>query len=197
MAKEEERLENSSPESETERETPQEASGNGAESAGAADLLRQERDEALREKAQFKRLAQRAQADLINERNRFAKERAESEVRAVRRLAGRILDAVDQFDNALSENAREGVPQQWLDGIEAIRRNFESALASQGFERYESMGEAFDPRLHEAILRTPTSSAQPDTVIGVLRPGYMHNGEVFRPAQVQIAAPEEGTDENQ
>ncbi len=145
-------------------------------------------DEALREKEQFKRLAQRAQADLINYRQRAAVERSEAEQRAVRQLAFRIMDVTDQFEASLSENATAGVESKWLEGVDGIRRNLVSALASQGFEPFESHGEQFDPRRHEALFSTPTADVESGRIIKVLRIGYTQNGETVRPAQVEIAA---------
>ena len=145
-------------------------------------------EEALREKEQFKRLAQRAQADLINYRQRASAEQREAEQRALRRFAHRIMDVTDQFDAALSDKATAGVESKWLEGVDGIRRNLISALASQGFEPFESHGDHFDPRRHEALLSTPTADMETGKIIKVLRVGYTHNGDVVRPAQVEIAA---------
>ena len=145
-------------------------------------------EEALREKEQFKRLAQRAQADLINYRQRASAEQREAEQRALRRFAHRIMDVTDLFDAALSDKATAGVESKWLEGVDGIRRNLISALASQGFEPFESHGDHFDPRRHEALLSTPTADMETGKIIKVLRVGYTHNGDVVRPAQVEIAA---------
>ena len=155
-------------------------------------------EEALREKEQFKRLAQRAQADLVNYRKRAATERSEAEQRAVRQLAYRIMEVTDQFDAALSDEATAGVESKWLEGVDGIRRNLVSALASQGFEPFESHGEQFDPRRHEALFSTPTTGMETGQIIRVLRVGYVQNGEVVRPAQVEIAAaPADRADDNE
>ena len=153
-------------------------------------------EEALREKEQFKRLAQRAQADLINYRQRASAERQESEQRAIRRFANRIMDVTDLFDAALSDSATAGVESKWLEGVDGIRRNLISALASQGFEPFESHGDQFDPRRHEALLSTPTADMETGKIIKVLRVGYTHNENVVRPAQVEIAAPAVDQTEN-
>lgn len=163
--------------------SPAESSGDTKDEDSHAVL-----EEALREKEQFKRLAQRAQADLVNYRQRAAAERREAEERAVRQFAYRIMDVTDQFDAALSDNATAGVEAKWLEGVDGIRRNLVSALASQGFEPFESHGEQFDPRRHEALFSTPTADMESGQIIRVLRVGYMHGGEVVRPAQVEIAA---------
>ena len=166
------------------------ASDQQSEASGAAENENRDEilEEALREKEQFKRLAQRAQADLINYRQRASAEQQESEQRAIRRFANRIMDVTNLFDAALSDSATAGVESKWLEGVDGIRRNLDSALASQGFERFESQGEQFDPRRHEALISTPTADFKPGQVIKELRPGYMHNGDVVRPAQVEIAA---------
>ena len=154
-------------------------------------------EEALREKEQFKRLAQRAQADLVNYRQRAAAERSEAEQRAIRQLAYRVMDVADQFDAALSGDATAGVETKWLEGVDGIRRNLVSALASQGFEPFESLDERFDPRRHEALFSTPTADMETGQIIRVLRVGYTQHGEVVRPAQVEIAAAPAESAENE
>ena len=155
-----------------------------------------EMTEALREKDQFKRLAQRAQADIVNYRRRIEGEQESSRLRNQQRIVLRFADVIDQLDAALRSDTLDNADASWLEGITAIQKNFLNALMAEGFERFTSVGEAFDPRKHEALLSTATSEYEPDTVVTELRPGYMRNDEVVRPAQVQIStAPEEDGDE--
>jgi molecular chaperone GrpE len=152
--------------------------------------------EALREKEQFKRLAQRAQADLVNYRRRIEGEQESSRLRNQQRIVLRFADVIDQLDVALSSDTLDNADAGWLEGISAIQKNFVNALMAEGFERFTSVGETFDPRKHEALLSIATSEYEPDTVVTELRPGYMRNDEVVRPAQVQIStAPKEDGDE--
>jgi molecular chaperone GrpE len=152
--------------------------------------------EALREKDQFKRLAQRAQADMVNYRRRIEGEQESSRLRNQQRIVLRFADVIDQLDVALRSDTLDNADASWLEGITAIQKNFLNALMAEGFERFTSVGETFDPRKHEALLSTATSEYEPDTVVTELRPGYMRNDEVVRPAQVQIStAPEEDGDE--
>lgn len=149
--------------------------------------------EALREKDQFRALAQRAQADLVNYRRRIESEQDESRRRNQRRIVLRFADVIDQLSVALSEDNLKEADASWLEGIQAVHKNFVSALAAEGFERFECVGEDFDPRKHEALLSRPTPEYEPNTVITELRAGYMHDDEIVRPAQVEIAiAPPEG-----
>ena len=143
--------------------------------------------EALREKDQFKRLAQRTQADLVNYRRRIEAEQESALVRNQQRIVLRFVDAIDQLAIALKSNMLDEVDSGWLDGINAIHKKFLNALSFEGFERFDSLGEDFDPRKHEALLSSISAEYEPNTVIAELRPGYMHNDEVVRPAQVEIA----------
>lgn len=152
--------------------------------------------EVLREKDQFKRLAQRAQADLVNYRRRIEGEQESSRLRNQRRIVLRFADVIDQLDVAMQAEGAVDNNLGWLEGVAAIQKNFVNALAAEGFERFESIGEMFDPRKHEALLSSPTVDYEPNTIVTELRSGYMHNGEVARPAQVQIAVELPSDDED-
>ncbi len=144
--------------------------------------------EALREKDQFRALAQRAQADLVNFRSRVETEKMELAQRTKSGLIRRMLEIADSVDAALQGDATQEVDIGFLQGVEAIKRSFETVLGSEGVERFESAGEKFDPRLHEALLTTETDEAEPDTVINVMRVGYRHGDDIIRPALVEVAS---------
>lgn len=152
--------------------------------------------EALREKDQFKRLAQRAQADLVNYRRRIEGEQESSRLRNQRRIVLRFADVIDQLDVAMQAEGAVDNNLGWLEGVAVIQKNFANALAAEGFEQFECVGEMFDPRKHEALLSSPTVDYEPNTIVTELRSGYMHNGEVARPAQVQIAVELPSDDED-
>ena len=143
--------------------------------------------EALREKEQFKRLAQRAQADLVNYRRRIEAEQESSRLRNQQRIVLRFADVIDQLETAIKIEAMKDADSSWLDGVSAIQKNFERAIAAEGFKRFDSVGEDFDPRKHEALLSSPSTDHEPNTVIKELRPGYLQYDQVVRPAQVEIA----------
>lgn len=144
-------------------------------------------DAAIRERDELKALVQRVQADFVNYRNRVSDERDEIRRSATRRLALRVLDVADQFDSALDAERPEGVNESWLEGIEGIRRALAQMLSSEGIEPFESAGDQFDPRLHEALLTAESDKVPSNTVLNVLRKGYKMGDDVIRAAQVQIS----------
>ena len=169
-----------------------EGPGDVTEQAEAVAREADELAEAVQEREQFKALLQRAQADLVNYRKRVQAEQEELRKSARRSMIVRFLDVLDDFDTALEGPAAEKVDAAWLEGVKGIRRKFTSILEGEGVERFDAEGSVFDPRFHEALLRTPTPDHAVDTVIRVLRCGYKQDGDVIRPAQVEIAAGAEG-----
>ena len=156
-------------------------------------------DAAIRERDELKALVQRVQADFVNYRNRVAVERDEIRRNSTQRLALRVLDAIDQFDAALDSERPEGVEDSWFDGFDGVRRSLLQVLSSEGIETFEAAGEQFNPRQHEALLTAESDEVPANTVLNVLRKGYMMGDEVIRAAQVQIstspAPPEEPGEE--
>lgn len=145
--------------------------------------------EALREKEQFKKLLQRVQADFINYRNRAQEELEDARRQTMRRVAGRVIEVMDLFDAAFSQDSVQAVDTKWVEGVRAIHRSLAAALASEGVERMKIKGELFDPRRHEALISTRTATQPAGSIIRELRPGYVKEKEVIRPAQVEVAVP--------
>jgi molecular chaperone GrpE len=50
----------------------------------------------------------------------------------------------------------------------------------------------FDPNLHEAVATEPTPGVAKDTILEVLRKGYLLNDKLVRAALVKVAVPKEG-----
>ena len=195
MNKEEEREPEASGQSteDTSGDVPGEAGDEVSEETEAVDggeiAPDSELAEALREKDQFRVLAQRTQADFVNFRSRIETENAEIRRRSVRSVLIQILKVADSIDAALELDVITGVDQKFVDGVEAIGRSFESFLSGESVEKFDSVGEKFDPRLHEALMRTETDDHPSDTVIRVMRAGYKMGDDVLRAALVEVAAP--------
>ena len=84
--------------------------------------------EALREKDQFRALAQRAQADFVNFRTRIEEEKVDTRRRTVRSVLMKALEVVDGIDAALEPDAIAAVDEKFVDGVEAINRSFDNQL---------------------------------------------------------------------
>jgi len=156
-------------------------------------LSKEEIEEALREKDQFRTMAQRAQADLINYKRRAEEERKETRRTATSHLLLRILAILDDLKRALTMIPEDAVAPGWLDGLLLVQRNIEGILDAEGVGKIEVLGQPFDPWECEAVFHEETPEEEEGRVIKVLRDGYKLNDRVLRAAQVIVSKRPEST----
>jgi molecular chaperone GrpE len=128
----------------------------------------------------------RLAADFENHRRRKAQETEEQARYGSLALLQALMPGLDNLTRAVShipDEAKDGLAE----GLRLTVKQLEDALASQGIRRIESVGVAFDPRLHDAVLTVPAGGVPPGTVVAVLAPGYQIFDRVVRPAQVSVA----------
>ena len=154
--------------------------------------LQAELDEATREREQYKNMAQRSQADLVNYRRRAAEELADAKERANSQLLLRMLSVADDLSRALDHVAEDSVASGWLEGLLLVQRNLQSVLEAEGLTKIETaIGQPFDATEHEAVFFEPGSEREEDTVVQVVRVGYRLRDHVLRAAQVSVSRPAE------
>ncbi|MEC7881140.1 MAG: nucleotide exchange factor GrpE [Chloroflexota bacterium] len=141
--------------------------------------LKKERDD-------FKNIAARAQADLVNYRNRMKIELSEIESRGKKTVSLKVLSVIDELDLALDSVAKNASSDLILEGLNSIREKFTTIFESENIKEIKEV-ENFDPVYHEAVLTTETDKYEPGSIIKILRKGYTMNNDVIRPAQVEIA----------
>jgi molecular chaperone GrpE len=143
--------------------------------------------------AEAQDVAARRQADFENYRKRVERERTETYNRVVGELARKLLPVVDNLARALdaerSVEASESKEfRHFLNGVELIGKQLSEVLESFGVEPIASVGERFDPHVHEAVVTAPSDEHEPDTVIEELARGYRIGDRLLRPAMVKVAA---------
>ena len=126
----------------------------------------------------------RLQAEFTNFTNRSAKEKEQLREYVTADLVNALLPVLDDIDAGRKAGDLEEGP------FAAIAKKFEETLNKHGMVRYGEVGDAFDPKIHEAVLQQPTSEVEPDHVSLVLRHGYRVNDRVVRTAQVAVAVAE-------
>jgi molecular chaperone GrpE len=126
----------------------------------------------------------RALADFDNYRRRVEREAEASARSGKRQMILSLLDIIDSFDRALSHTTEAAAVSE---GYGAIYRKLLSLLQSQGVTPFDSLGEGFDPTLHEAIGTVRTDEYEPDTVADEVQRGYRWGDDILRPARVRVA----------
>jgi hypothetical protein len=77
----------------------------------------------------------------------------------------------------------------WARGIAMLRSRLEETLAGLGLEPVGTVGETFDPALHEAVFHEPDPDGVDQRVAQVIRPGYRVGERLLRPAEVVVRGP--------
>ena len=144
----------------------------------------------------------RRQADFENYRKRIERERQEMHNRVVADVARKLLPVLDNLTRALdAERSLEASEspefRHFLHGVELISKQLNETLESFGVQAIPSVGERFDPHVHEAVVSEPSDEYEPDTVIEEMSRGYRIGDRLLRPAMVKVAArPRETSTEN-
>ena len=127
----------------------------------------------------------RALADFDNYRRRVERERTSAARRGKRDLMVSLLDVIDNFDRALEHIG--DAPPSVAGGVQAIHRKLLGLLEAQGITPLQSLGETFNPELHEAIGSVETDQYESGTVADEVQRGYRWGDEILRPARVRVA----------
>ena len=133
----------------------------------------------------YKNIAARAQADLVNYRNRMKIELLEIEQKTIKNFALKLLSVIDDIDLAI-ENSKDSSKEVLSNGLNSIRSKFENILKLKNINIIEDNNK-FDPYIHEALLKTESTDQEDGSILRVLRKGYVMNEDVIRPTQVEIA----------
>ncbi len=166
---------------------PGEAHEQGQGALPDVEALRAELEAARQEAGELRAAWQRSAADFQNFRRRSEQEREASLGLASEALLRKLLAVVDDFDRALEAMPAELEQTAWVEGIWLVERKLRSLLESEGVTPIEAVGQAFDPREHEAVVHQETSEAPDGTVIAELQRGYRLRDRVLRPALVAVA----------
>ena len=128
----------------------------------------------------------RTAAEFANYRKRTEREWVEMRATAAADIVKQLLPVMDDFDRAFKAVPPELQTHSWLEGFRLIERKFRQILEQAGVTVIETVGQPFDPNIHESAAAE--ESDQPHgTILEEYRKGYKLNDKVLRPAMVKIA----------
>ena len=132
----------------------------------------------------FDRIA-RLQAEFDNARKREARERTEFRDFAAANAIEQFLPVLDNFQLALKSNS---TADQLRDGVELIVKQMDDVLRSLNVHSVETVGAAFDPRVHEALDSVEKPDLPDQQVFEEVRRGYRIKERLLRPALVRVVS---------
>jgi len=130
---------------------------------------------------------QRLQAEYANYRKRVDRDRATVRNQAVAGSLTELLPVLDAISQAREHGELSG-------GFKSVADALQAAVGKLGLVSYGQRGDAFDPKIHEALSYTDSPDVAEDTCVEIYQPGYKVGERILRPARVAVAAPATGSD---
>ncbi len=145
--------------------------------------------------SQYMRIA----ADFDNFRKRQSRDQDDLKIQLTCTTLSEILPVVDNFERARQQLNPEGEEAQALHrSYQGLYKQLVEVLKQLGVAPMRVVDQAFDPSLHEAVMREPSDEKAEDIVIEELQRGYHLNGRVLRHALVKVSmgpGPKAGNEE--
>ncbi|WP_238162053.1 nucleotide exchange factor GrpE [Kribbella antibiotica] len=169
---------------------PTETSADAPAGAGVPDdissLTGPSAQEALLTEALSERTAdlQRLQAEYVNYKRRVDRDREASRELVIGSVLTELLGILDDVGRAREAGELEGA-------FKAVAESLERVTEKLGLEKFGEKGDAFDPRIHEALLHNYSDEVDGPTATMVMQPGYRHGERVLRAARVAVSEPTE------
>jgi len=130
---------------------------------------------------------QRLQAEYANYRKRVDRDRATVREMAVASALTELLPVLDAIGQARDHGELSG-------GFKSVADSLQAAVIKLGLVSYGQRGDAFDPKIHEALAHSYSPDVAEDTCVEILQPGYKVGERILRPARVAVAEPATGPD---
>lgn len=162
------------------------AAGKGKKKSGdkAAQIALESENEKLKQELTDSRdQYQRVLAEYANYKRRTEQEKEQLGLFTKAEILKELLTPLDNMERAIEAPAGE----EYKTGVDMTLRQFKELLFKLGLEEIAADGAAFDPALHNAVMREDADGAAPDTVTEVFQKGYKLGDRVLRPAMVKVA----------
>jgi molecular chaperone GrpE len=125
-------------------------------------------------------------AEFENMRKRTEREKSEYLRTTLGKFVGDFLTISDDFDRALAHATPEETASDFGQGVSLIQRKLAELWRKYGLVEVDTSG-TFDPNVHEAVATEASEDVPKDTILEVMRKGYLLNDKLIRPALVKVS----------
>ena len=123
-------------------------------------------------------------AEFENYKKRTQKESLSKRAEITADVVTSILPVVDNLEKALEVKIENNTYQE---GIRLILKQLSDVLKRFGMEEIETVGQQFDPELHEAVSHIEDNEKGQNEIVQEYRKGYRIGTRVVRHAMVVVA----------
>jgi molecular chaperone GrpE len=144
-----------------------------------------ELEQLSRQVAELTEALQRERADTTNIRRRHDEQLANLKDLVKSQVIEELLPVIDNFERALKHVPKELEANPYIKGVQGVVKQFESTLSSLGVNRIKTIGEHFNPHLHEAV-GVEEGDGEHEIISEELQAGYQLGDQVIRHAMVKV-----------
>ena len=123
-------------------------------------------------------------AEYDNYRKRSQKEKDSLYADIKSDTVAKFLPVYDNLVRALAQSTED---EAYRRGVEMIMTQFNTTLEKLGATRIESLGQKFDPNLHNAVMHVEDEEKGENEIVEVFQEGFMMGEKVIRYAMVKVA----------
>jgi molecular chaperone GrpE len=135
--------------------------------------------------AELTEALQRERADAVNIRRRYDEQMAAVKDMVKTSVIAELLPVIDNFERSLKHVPKDLEGNDFVKGVQGVVKQFEQTLETMGVQRIKTVGEVFDPALHEAV-GMEEGDGEVEVVCEELQPGYVVGDQVIRHAMVKV-----------
>jgi molecular chaperone GrpE len=168
-------------------ETSEEVTNPNAPAASEVRAGSPELEAVVAERDQLRDQLLRTAADFENYRKRTRREVEEAKVRGKDDAVKEVLPVFDNLERAVAAAENAQTIESVVEGVRMVLKLFEDTSERMGLTRVKTVGERFDPAVHEAIQQQETDVHPPGTILAEVVPGYMVGQRLLRAAMVVVA----------
>ncbi|MEA2959232.1 MAG: molecular chaperone GrpE [Alphaproteobacteria bacterium] len=140
----------------------------------------------LEVQGRFEQLRQQLQNETDETRRRLNKAADERAHREKANFIEALLPVLDNLQRATEATESGASAQDVAEGVRRTATSFENALIAAGVEPLASVGEQFDPELHDAVETAEVEPEDEGKVIEEYARGYRIGDRLLRPARVKV-----------
>lgn len=126
----------------------------------------------------------RLMAEFDNFKKRSSKEREGLYNSLISDIFSSLLPVIDNLEKAVEAKTEDEAYKQ---GVELVLKQFKDVLSANGVEEIETVGQVFDPELHEAVASVTDETLGEKVIKEEYRKGYKIGSKVIRHSMVVVA----------
>lgn len=149
------------------------------------DSLQSTAEELQQQVGEVTEALQRERADSENIRRRHEEQINSLKTHTKANVVRELLPVIDNFERSLKHVPKDLEQNDYVKGVQGVVKQFEDTLKRMGVERIKTVGEVFDPRLHEAI-QMEEGDGTVEVVSDELQSGYRLGDDIIRHAMVKV-----------